>query len=154
MKFIRALIVLIILAGPLMAEESGDVVILGDFDNTFQGFGFSRGELITVDPESESLTGDIDFILDLPNGLGMNNSILADWFSGEAVILDLGDVPLEETSDLPAGDFTPFLMPEEIIEGNTYLVQWAEAGHYGMFRILDFDSENSLLSFNWIYVSK
>ena len=62
--------------------------------------------------------------------------------------------PLMETPDPPAGDFTPFLMPEEIIEGHTYLVQGVEAGHYGMFRVIDFDSENSLLSFNWIYANR
>ncbi len=152
MKVFRTLIVLVlvVLSGPLMAEVPGDVVVLGDFDDTFQGFGFDTGELVTVDMEAESLPAEIDFIFDLPNGLGMNNRALGSWFSGEATVLDLGDVPLEETADYPSADFAPFLLPEEIIVGHSYLVKNDEGIYSGMFRIVDFDSEGGQLSFRWI----
>ena len=154
MKYRNVLVALLIFVASVLAEEPGDVVILGDFDDTFQGFSFSRGELVTVDPDSGSLPAEISFIVDLPNGLGMNNSNLSDWFSGKALILDLGNVPLEESEVFPEGEFIPFLLPEEIIAGHTYLVKTGDTADYGMIRIVDFDSEKSLLTFDWIYVNK
>ena len=124
MKLLRVCMLFLILAFPLMAGETGDVLTIGDFDTSFQGFSFSLGGLVTLDMETaESLPLDIDFILDMPNGLGMNNSELSGWFLGRAMITDLGEIALEEKVELPEDSFTPFLLPEEIFEGHTYLTK-------------------------------
>ena len=153
MKYLNLFIVLLILVVSVPAEGPGDIVILGDFDDTFQGFSFSKGELVAVSPEAESLPEEISFIIDLPNGLGMNNTTLSDWFSGETLIFDLGDVPLAKTGARREDNFKPYLSPEQLIVGHTYLVNTGETAGYGMFRIVDLDSEKGLLSFNWIYVN-
>jgi hypothetical protein len=151
MKYFRVCIALFILAAPLMANDTSNVITIGDFDATFQGFSFSHGGLVSVDMEAtESLPIEIDFIFDLPNGLGMNNSELSGWFPGRALILDLGEIPLEKKIALPEDSFTPFLLPEEIIAGHTYLIKTADAQYSGRIRILSFEAENSLLTFNWV----
>ena len=97
---------------------------------------------------------EIDFIFDLPKGLGMNNSELSASFSGQALIMDLGEIPLEEKTDLAEDAFTPFLQPEEIIEGHTYLIKTADTKEYGRIRIINFEAESGLLTFKWVNVGK
>jgi len=150
MKFIKVLAALLLMAGPVMAEKSHDTVVMGDFDSTAQGFSFSRGELISVDREAESLSMEIDFIFDIPNGLGMNNGELGSWFSGRAMIADLGDIPLDKKANPAEDEFTPFLIPDEMIPGHTYLIRTADSKHYGKIRIEEFDYDNSRLVFSWV----
>jgi hypothetical protein len=153
MKFLKVLMTLIILAGPVMAKESQKVVLINDFDSSLQGFSLTTGKLITVDQEAGSLPMEIDFIFDIPNGVGMNNSQLGDWFHGEAMILDLGDIPINKKIDLPDADLAPYLIPSEIVEGHTYMIQTADANHYGRIKIVQFDEDNSTLSFTWVYLN-
>ncbi len=155
MKHFRVCMVLIILAAPLMAKEANAVVTIGDFDSTLQGFSFSHGGLAAVDMETaDSLPIEIDFIFDMPNGLGMNNGKLSGWFPGQAMILDLGEISLEEKIELPEDSFTPFLAPEEIIPGHTYLIKTADTGNSGRIRIISFDTEKNLLTFNWVNLNE
>ncbi|MCK5347188.1 MAG: hypothetical protein KAR20_27455 [Candidatus Heimdallarchaeota archaeon] len=154
MKYLTVFIALIALVLPVMAEESSESIQMGDFDKTLQGFSLNRGELIIVDMEEEGLPLDIDFIFDMPNGLGMNNKELAPVFSGTAGIIDLGPVPLNDDSDIPAEGFTLFLVPEDIIPGHTYLIRTADAEHSGKIQIVQFDVENQLLEFTWVYSDK
>ena len=154
MNKIGVLIVLFILAAPLMAVEPPNNIVINDFDESFQGFSFSNGGLLTAVSEDESLSDEIDFIFDLPNGLGMNNRELSTWFSGEALILDLGEVPLDENMNIPEDGFTTFLNSDEIITGHTYLIKTASAVRYGKIRITEVDSANSRLTFNWLYLDE
>ncbi|MDA3957043.1 hypothetical protein [Oceanispirochaeta sp.] len=150
MKFSKILIALIMLAGPILAEDSNHFITMADFDKTFQGFSFLQGELVSIDMEAENLSDHIDFIFDLPNGLGMNNGALDGWFAGKAMILDLGDMPIESILEMDEEDFTPYLIPEELIPGHTYHIKTADTKHQGRIRIVEFDTDQSLLSFNWL----
>jgi len=154
MKFIKVFVVLILLAGPVMAEKSRDVITIADFDTSLQGFSFKSGKLIKVDPEAEILPLKIDFIFDMPNGLGMNNSELDDWFPGEALVQDLGSIPIEEETDLIEDKFSAYLIPDEIIIGHTYLMKLAETNRYGKIHIVDIAPDNNLLAFKWVYLNK
>ena len=62
---------------------------------------------------------------------GMNNTTLSDWFSGETLIFDLGDVPLAKTGARREDNFKPYLSPEQLIVGHTYLVNTGETAGYG-----------------------
>ena len=97
---------------------------------------------------------DVDFIFDMPNGLGMNNAELTDWFPGKAGIIDLGPVALEIDTELSVEGFNPFLDPESMIPGHTYLILTADAEHFGKIHILNFDVENEILEFIWISLSE
>lgn len=155
MKYFTVILMLIAMALPAIAEESLDIVQMGDFDKTFQGFSLSNGTLIDVDIEGDGLPIDIDFIFDMPNGLGMNNEDLSGWFTGKAGIIDLGPVSLEDDDTvIPAMGFNPFLEPDNIIPGHTYLIQTGNEEHYGKIQIVQFDAENELLEFTWVYLDK
>ncbi|MBI9107006.1 MAG: hypothetical protein JEZ04_09700 [Spirochaetales bacterium] len=154
MKIIKIFIVLILLAAPVMAEKNRDVVTIGEFDSTLQGFSFTSGGIVKVDEEAESLPIKIDFIFDLPNGLGMNNSALDSWFPGEGMVQDLGNIPLEKNVDFIDDDFAPYLIPDEIIAGHTYLMKLAGSDKYGRIKIIDFDEDNSRLTFKWVYLDE
>jgi hypothetical protein len=152
MKILKAIIVLLILSLPVMAQKSQNVITIGGFDSMMQGFSFSLGGLVTVDGESGSLPHKIDFIFDMPNGLGMNNSELDSWFPGDGLVQDLGSIPLEKDADLIEDEFAPYLIPDEIIPGHTYLMKLAGTEKYGRIKIVEFDRYNNLLSFEWIYL--
>ncbi len=143
---------LITIALPLTAEESSEIIKMADFDRSFEGFSFSNGELIKLDPAEGSFPMEIDFIFDMPSGLGMNNSELTEWFPGRAGIIDLGPVSLESDTELSVEGFNPFLDPESIISGHTYLILTADTEHFGKIHIINFDSESELVEFTWIYL--
>ncbi|MCK5673491.1 MAG: hypothetical protein KAH95_08950 [Spirochaetales bacterium] len=152
MKYFVILIMLIAVVLPLTAEESSEIIKMADFDRSFEGFSFSNGELIKLDPAEGSFPMEIDFIFDMPSGLGMNNSELTEWFPGRAGIIDLGPVSLESDTELSVEGFNPFLDPESIISGHTYLILTADTEHFGKIHIINFDSESELVEFTWIYL--
>ena len=154
MKYFRLLVALLILTVSITADEKAKLVTMGDFDLTKQGFSFALGELVTADVEAENLTNEIDFIFDLPNGLGMNNSELTDWFTGQAQILDLGEIPLDKKPIKPEGEFSSFLIPDEIVVGHTYLIKTSMMEEYGRIQIVEFDNEKSLLTFKWVFTGE
>jgi len=154
MKYLTAFIVLITLSMPLMSAESSKVIKMTDFDRSFEGFSVSTGELIKLNPAEGSFPMEIDFIFDMPSGLGMNNSELTDWFPGKAGIIDLGSVALDIVTEIPVEGFNPFLDPESMIPGHTYLILTADAENYGKIHILNFDIESELLEFSWVYLDK
>lgn len=154
MKKINILFAILILASPLMAEDSAKIMTMNDFDASMMGFSFSAGELISVTADDESLPMEIDFIFDIPNGLGMNNGALGDWFKGNAMILDLGEIELDESTEILDDKYAPYLEPEEIIPGHTYQIMTADASHYGRIKVLEFNFEKSHLSFEWIKIEK
>lgn len=154
MKYLVILISLFALALPLTAEESSDIIKMSDFDRSIEGFSFTKGELVKLNPEGDGFPMEIDFIFDMPSGLGMNNAELTDWFPGKAGIIDLGPVSLENNSDIPTEGFNPFIGPEDIIPGHTYLILTADAAHYGKIQIVQFDIESELLEFTWIYLGE
>lgn len=138
---------------PVMAEETINTIQMGDFDKTLQGFSLSKGELVTVNM-AEGLPLEIDFIFDMPNGLGMNNKDLTSKFMGTAGIYDLGPVSMNDESTFSLDNFSIFLNPDEIISGHTYLIKTSVEGSYGKIRIVSFDAENEILEFNWVYFEK
>ncbi len=155
MKSFVILLALISITLPITAEEPLESIIIGDFDKTFHGFSLSRGELVSVNIEEEFLLPiEIDFIFDLPNGLGMNNEDLAPGFSGTAGIIDLGPIPLMENTDFPEEDFNMYLMPEDIIPGHSYIIRTTDTDHYGKIHIVDINAEIESLEFIWIYLEK
>ena len=154
MKYLIMLIALLTLASSLMAEDSAQVMTMDDFDVSKMGFSFSAGELISVDADDASLPMEIDFIFDIPNGLGMNNSALGQWFKGNTMILDLGEIELDESIEILEDDYAPYLVPDEIIPGHTYQVMTVDASYYGRLKVLEFNYDNSHLSFEWIKIEK
>jgi hypothetical protein len=154
MKYLKIVIAVLILASPLMAEESAQTMIMEDFDASLMGFSFSTGDLVSASFEDESLPMEIDFIFDIPNGFGMNNGALGKWFKGNAMILDLGDIELNESTEILEDDYSPYLVPAEIIPGHTYHIMTADAAHYGRIKILEFDYDTGHLSFEWIRMDR
>ena len=67
--------------------------------------------------------------------------------SGFGRIIDLGPVSIDDDSELPAEGFNIFLVPEEIIPGNTYLIRLADGAQFGKIYIVNFDVDNELLDF-------
>lgn len=154
MKYLNILFTLLILVSPLMADDSAKIMTMNDFDVSMMGFSFSAGELISVDADDESLPMEIDFIFDIPNGLGMNNGALGAWFKGNAMILDLGEIELDESIEILEDEYSPYLVPDEIIPGHTYQVMTADASYYGRLKVLEFNFDDSHLSFEWIKIEK
>ena len=155
MKHLVIVIMIFAVMLPISAQESSQSILIGDFDKTLQGFSLNRGELVKVNLEEEFLLPiEIDFIFDMPNGLGMNNEDLAPGFAGTAGIIDLGLVPLTDNFDFSEEEFNIFLVPDAIIEGHTYLIKTADAEHYGKIHILNFDSLNETLEFSWVYLEE
>ena len=154
MKYIAILFMLITFILPLTAEESTEIIKMTDFDRSFEGFSFTKGELIKLNPAEGSFPMEIDFIFDLPSGLGMNNSELTEWFPGKAGIIDLGSVALDIVTEIPVEGFNPFLDPESMIPGHTYLILTADAEHFGKIQIIKFDVENEILEFTWVSLSE
>lgn len=152
MKHLAILLMLITVILPLTAQESAEVIRMKDFDRSHEGFSFSKGELIKLDLEEGSFPMEIDFIFDMPSGLGMNNSELTEWFPGKAGIVDLGPVSLEIDTEIPVEGFNPFIDPEGLIPGHTFLIRTADEKFFGKIHIIKFDIESELLEFNWIYL--
>ena len=152
MKYLVILISLFALALPLTAEESSDIIKMSDFDRSIEGFSFTKGELVKLDQSEDGFPMDIDFIFDMPHGLGMNNAELTDWFPGTAGIFDLGPVSLDTDTDIPSEGFSPSMAPEDMITGHTYLILTADAERYGKIQIVQFDVENEILEFIWIHL--
>jgi hypothetical protein len=149
MKYILIIIAVFIMVMPITSEETLNTIKMGDFDKTLQGFSLSKGELVTVDME-EGLALEIDFIFDMPNGIGMNNKDLTSQFRGSAGIFDLGPVSLDDESSLSPEDYSIFLKPDEIISGNTYFIKTSVEGFYGKIHIVDFDNEKEIIEFTWV----
>ena len=154
MKYLTILILLFTILFPMTAQESSNIILMIDFDRSMEGFSFFKGGLVKLDQESGDFPMEIDFIFDMPSGLGMNNAELTDWFPGKAGIIDLGPISLEIDTEIPVEGFNPFLGPESIIPGHTYLVVTADTEHYGKIQIVQFDVENELLEFTWVYLEK
>jgi len=148
MKKLIPFIMLSIIIFPMAAQESSNIV-MKDFDESMEGFSFAKGGLVKMDQERDGCPMEIDFIFDMPHGLGMDNSVLTDWFSGNAGIIDLGPVSLEIDSEIPTEGFIPSLEPESIIQGHTYLIRTADEKSYGKIQIVQFDDE--MVEFKWIY---
>ena len=149
-RIIKTIVVLMLLSTPLMAEKKSNVITIADFDEGFKGFSFSLGKLISLENERERFPIELDFIFDLPNGLGMNNTELDSIFSGEAMIQDLGKISLEKDADIIEDEYVPFLSPEEIITGHTYEIKTAKTGQTGRIQIINVDMERDLLTFRWV----
>lgn len=155
MKYFTVLLALFISILPLSAEEQATSVIMGDFDKTLQGFSLSKGELVAVNIEEEFLIPvEIDFIFDMPHGIGMNNADLAPGFSGTTGIIDIGPVSLMEHVDFPDEEFNISFSPEEIIPGHTYIIRTTDTDYYGKIHIISIDSMSEKLEFTWIYLEK
>lgn len=91
MKYISVFFVLIAIILPVMAEESSDILRMSDFDISKVGLSFIKGELVKLDPAGDNFPMEIDFIFDMPHGLGMNNSVLTEWFPGHTYLVQTGD---------------------------------------------------------------
>ena len=154
MKYFVIVIMLFIIVLPITAEESSEIIKLSDFDKSQEGFSFSKGELVQIDPSADQFPMDVDFMFDMPNGLGMNNSELTKWFPGTAVIIDLGEIPLHTVIKNPLDGYTPFLDPEMIIPGHSYFIRTADSEHFGKIHIVKFDSENEMIEFTWVNLQK
>lgn len=154
MKYLTILLAFLLSSFPIIAGETLETVRMGDFDRTMEGFSFTKGELVKLDPSVEGFPMEIDFIFDMPSGLGMNNSVLTEWFPGEAEIIDLGQVSLDTEIEIPLEGFNPFLGPDNIILGHTYLIKLADSEHYGKIKIVQFDFENELIEFIWVYLGE
>jgi len=154
MKYISVLIMLCSILLPITAQESADTIVMKDFDKSLKGFSFSEGGIIELNQESEEFPMEIDFIFDMPHGIGMNNSELTSWFSGNAGIIDLGSVSLEANTEIPSAVFNPSLAPEDIIPGHTYLIRSSTEGNYGKIHILQFYMEKEIIEFTWTHFDK
>lgn len=141
MKYFALFIALLALVMPLTAEEPSKIIIMKGFDRSYEGYSFNAGELVKLDLSE-----------DMPSGLGMNNAELTDWFPGKAGIIDLGPVSLEIDTEIPSEGFSPFLGPESIIPGHSYIVVTADSEHFGKIQIVQFDIENEVLEFTWVYL--
>lgn len=150
MKFFTIIIALIALALPAMAEDPGNSVLLKDFDRTMEGFSFSKGGLVQLNQDSDVFPMEIDFIFDMPSGLGMNNSELTEWFPGKAGIIDLDQISLDTETEIPTEGFNSFIGPEDIIPGHTYLIRTTDTEHFGKIHIVQFDAENEIIEFIWV----
>lgn len=66
MKYFTVIFALIALAMPVMAEDQVNRVLMKDFDKSLQGFSFTQGGLVKLDPESDGFPMEVDFIFDMP----------------------------------------------------------------------------------------
>ena len=152
MKYFTILIMLFTIMLPLTAQESSNIIQMKDFDKSMDGFSFAQGGLVKLSQESEGFPPEIDFIFDMPSGLGMNNSELTEWFPGKTEIIDMGEISLDTETQVPTEGFTPFLGPEDIIPGHTYLIRTANTEYYGKINVVQFDEENELIEFTWVFL--
>ena len=152
MKYFTLLLALFALSMPLTAQDSSNSIKMSDFDRSLEGFSFSKGELVKIDPSISGFPMDVDFIFDMPHGIGMNNSELTKWFPGTAGIFDLGEIALDTEIEYPVEGYTPSLEPEMIIPGHTYFIRTADSDHQGKIHIVMFDSESENFEFTWVYL--
>ena len=151
MKYFTLLLAIFLISLPLSALDTSNSIKMADFDRSLEGFSFSKGGLVKIDPSIGGFPMDVDFIFDMPSGLGMNNTALTEWFPGDAGIIDLGEEAIDSETGIPSEGFNPFVGPEDIIPGHTYFLKTADAEHYGKIHVLKFDIENELLEFTWVY---
>jgi hypothetical protein len=154
MKYITIAILLFSILLPITAQELQNKIQMKDFDKSVEGFSLSEGGIVKLDPASENFPVEIDFIFDLPHGIGMNNSELTAWFPGEAGIIDLGLVPLDAEIELPSEGYNSSISQEEIIPGHTFLIRSGDHKLYGKINIVLLDVENEILEFTWVYPEK
>jgi hypothetical protein len=145
---------LLILLGALSSVQAqGQSIVIRDFDDSGSGFSFQRGTLVR--PENpQALSLNVDFILDLPHGIGANSSKLSKKFKGRGGIIDMGRKPLAEVTDAPKSGYKPALETSDIKVGHTYYVLTADGRHHGKLHVTAFDVTKKTLTFTWQYQPK
>lgn len=144
-------LLLLLLLGALyavQAEEQG--VVIHDFDDSGSGFSFQRGTVVMPENPRE-LSVEIDFILDLPHGLGANNSKLSSKFKGQGGIIDMGRKSLAEVTDPPKSGYKPALDTSDIKVGHSYLFLTADGQHHGVVHVTGFDESKKTMTFTARY---
>ncbi len=131
-------------------QAAGQGVVMRDFDDSLVGFSFQRGELIGLKGAREFPT-EIDFIFDMPLGLGTNNAELSKQFKGQGGIIDMGRKPLAALSAAPKSGYKPALDASDIKVGHSYYLRTADGRHHGVLHITGFDADKETLTFDWRY---
>ena len=142
------LAVLVLLGLFNAVHAAGQEVVLQDFDVSHSGFSFRLGKVTKSQGE---VTAETDFMLDLPHGIGTNNTKLSKKFTGQAGVVDMGEMSLAEIKEAPKTGYQPALSPSDIKVGHSYCFLTADGQHYGKIEVLGFDEENETLTFIWQY---
>lgn len=152
-SFPALLSTLLLLGLASSALAAGQEVKLDDFDRFQAGFSFSQGK-ITRSTGGKTLPSSIDFILDLPHGIGANNAKLSKHFMGKAGIVAMGAKSLADITEAPTTGYKPALTPAEIKVGHSYCFLTADGRHYGKLQVVAFDENKRTLTFTWQYQPK
>lgn len=150
MKYLNIVFALLLISSPLIAKDKLRMITMEDFDSAFNGFSYTEGKLLPVSRDDDSFPMKIDFVFDMPQGIGMNNITLDNYFVGSAFIIDLGEIKINGSADISEENYRTHLSPEEIIPGHVYHVMTADASHNGRMKIVSIDNEKKQLSFQWI----
>jgi hypothetical protein len=135
------------------ADGEPQTVVLRDVDDSGAAFRFSDGTMVTPGANAE-LYLTVDLMLDLPHGLGANNSEFWPFFTGKGGIVDVGAKPLRAVKKAPKEGYLPAIEMDAITEGHTYCVRTGDGEHYAKLHLGKFDREASTLEFTWEYQPK
>ncbi|MFP6618428.1 MAG: hypothetical protein VB877_03710 [Pirellulaceae bacterium] len=124
-------------------------MLLTDFEEDHCAFSFQSGGLLKLSGKDQ--VEKFDLFLEMPMGLATNNSQLDDDFPGKGGIVDLGRKPSKEIREIPLYGYRFALPPKQIRPGHTYCVRTADGEQYGLFQVIEFDSEAATLKITWRY---
>ena len=143
MKRVSLIIFMVIatgLNGSVFSKQPPTSVILADYDKAEVAFSFKHGLV------NEKKAWDV--MLDLPHGLGSNNSALAKRFKSGG-ILDLGAVAFDSVKEVPEKGYVPALKPDEIKVGHSYAIKLSTGKEYGKIFITKFDKQAQVVEFQF-----
>lgn len=145
-KSLACLLLLSLIVG---CGESEHTAMLTDIEEDYCVFSFQSGGLLKFSGEDQEQK--FDFFLEMPKGLAANNSQLDDDLTGRGGVVDLGMKAMRDITEVPLYGYQFALTPEEIRPGHTYCVRTASGEQYGLFQVIEFDSEAATLKITWRY---
>ena len=113
-----------------------------DVDKKGDAFRFGKGIVHSIRDRHW------DIMLDLPQGMGSNNSKLSRRFR-KGGIAKVGMRPLSLLKNPKTASYQPALKPNEIIPGHSYYVRLADGKRYGKIRIIRFSQALKTVEFRW-----
>lgn len=145
---LTALMLIVLTAPSSAADKKAKTVTLKDVDTSRIVFSFGKGKLVTIKSgEADAF----DLMLDIPHGLGTNNSKLTSKFKGSGGIVDMGKKSLGDVKKAPAKGYAPALKVAQIKTGHTYCVRTADGKKYAKIHIVKFDQKSEQLTMTWVF---
>jgi hypothetical protein len=144
----KALSLLFLLGVLCSVQAQEQDVVIHDFDDSGSGFSFQRGTLVMPENPQE-VSKEIDFILDLPHGLGANSAKLSTKFKGRGGIIDMGRKSLAQLTEPPKSGYKPALGASDIKVEHSYFFLTADGRHHGLVHVTGFDERKKTMTFTW-----